>query len=276
MDPVGFTARMTAAARARETERPDRLFTDAFAAEPAGREGFEFLDRHDAAVGQRRPVFAVRTRFFDAHLLAAAQDLGIRQGILLTAGLDTRAFRLEWPAGVHIYELDKPEVLAYKATVLASFEAAPRCSRHVAAVDLRTEWPGVLLAAGYRTEEPSIWLAEGLLFYLPAAAVGRLLDDVASLSVAGSRLGTDLMDAHLLEFARGPALCAVVCAAWDPVPVLDGRPVRIPSGAWVGGSDRRCRRGSRAPGPNHARPVFARGSARCHRHCPATLIGHWA
>jgi methyltransferase (TIGR00027 family) len=156
MDPVGFTARMTAAARARETERPDRLFEDAFAAELAGREGFEFLDRHDAAVGQPRATFAVRTRFFDDHLLAAARDLGVRQVILLAAGLDTRAFRLEWPLGVQIYELDQPEVLAYKATVLASFKATPSCSRHVTAVDLRTDWPRALLAAGYRARGPSI------------------------------------------------------------------------------------------------------------------------
>src|SRR4051812_4573697 len=117
MDPVGFTARMTAAARARETARPDCLIKDEFAAVLAGSEGFAFLDRNDEVLGGPRPTYAVRTHFHDEHLLSATKKLAIRQVVLLAAGLDTRAFRLEWPLGVDLYELDQPEVLAYKAAL---------------------------------------------------------------------------------------------------------------------------------------------------------------
>jgi len=226
MDPVGFTSRLTAAARARETERPDRLFNDEFAAALAGPEGFAFLDRHWVAVGGTpRPNFAVRTRFFDDFLLATARTRGVRQVVLVAAGLDTRAFRLEWPPGVRVFEIDQVEVLHYKASILDPLRATPRCERTTVAVDLRADWSRVLLDAGYRTTEPTVWLLEGLLMYLPNAAVERLLTEAARLSGRGSQLGVDTLPRGFLEMRGFIELyaergCPVVFTTDDPLGML--------------------------------------------------------
>jgi methyltransferase (TIGR00027 family) len=226
LDPVGFTSRLTAAARARETERPDRLFNDEFAAALAGPEGFAFLDRHWVAFGGTpRPNFAVRTRFFDDFLLATARTRGVRQVVLVAAGLDTRAFRLEWPPGVRVFEIDQVEVLDYKASILDPLRATPRCERTTVAVDLRADWSRVLLDAGYRTTEPTVWLLEGLLMYLPDAAVERLLTETARLSARGSQLGVDTLPRGILQMRGFIELyadrgCPVLFTTDDPLGIL--------------------------------------------------------
>src|ERR1700724_3155343 len=53
---------------------------------------------------------AVRTHFFDEYVTAAA-EASIRQHVILAAGLDSRAYRLNWPAGTVVYEIDLPAVL---------------------------------------------------------------------------------------------------------------------------------------------------------------------
>lgn len=198
VDPVGATARLTAAARARETERQDGLFSDPFAAELAGAEGFAALDRQDAARSGRgevvaNPVFAIRTRFFDEFLLREVAERQVGQVLLVAAGLDTRAFRLAWPAGVHVFELDQPEVLAYKRAILRSARAEPAAHLHSVAIDLRTPWSHALLEAGYRRDTPAAWLAEGLTFYLDEIVVHRLFADIASLALSGDRVGADFV-----------------------------------------------------------------------------------
>jgi methyltransferase (TIGR00027 family) len=217
MDPVGFTARMTAAARARETERPDRLFSDPFASALAGPEGLAFLERHDATFGGGpQQNFAVRTRFYDERLLEATRDSPVRQVVLPAAGLDTRAFRLDWPPGVDLYELDQAEVLTYKESVLSPLGADLRCNRRTIAVDLRDPWTKALVAAGYRSGESTIWLAEGFLFYLPEAAVKQLLEDAASLSIAGSRFYADLPTQTFLRSPAAESFVALYTAMGAP------------------------------------------------------------
>jgi methyltransferase (TIGR00027 family) len=198
VDAVGATARLTAAARARETDRADRLFADPFAAQLAGAEGFAALDRHNAgrAVGSalvENPVFAIRTRFFDDFLLREASERDVRQIVLVAAGLDTRAFRLAWPTQVQIYELDQPEVLAYKHAILADARAEPAAHLHSIAVDLRKPWSEPLIEAGYRRHEAAAWLAEGLTFYLNEPVVQQLFDDIGALAASGDRFGTDFV-----------------------------------------------------------------------------------
>jgi methyltransferase (TIGR00027 family) len=175
MDPVVLTSRWMAAARARESERPDRLFNDPLAAALAGPEGFAWLDRMEPAARLGGPgLYAVvRTRFFDDFLLHASQRTGARQLIILAAGMDARAFRMEWLPGTRLYELDRPEVLATKDAVIARAGAHPTCERRAIAADLeRPSWSAALLDAGYEVREPSVWLAEGVFFYMTEAAVG--------------------------------------------------------------------------------------------------------
>ncbi|GAC1605039.1 MAG: SAM-dependent methyltransferase [Acidimicrobiales bacterium] len=203
MDGVAATALMTAAARGREAARPDRLFEDPWADRLAGDEGRRWLERQDEVL-PATPVFAVRHRFFDDFLVDHASR-GIRQVVLLAAGLDTRAYRLHWPEGVRVYEVDQPDVLHYKQRVLDDAGAVPRCVRTTVGTDLREDWSSELIDAGFDPVIPSTWLAEGLLFYLPESAVRSLLDATAALSAPGSVLGTDTMSAIMLASeARRP------------------------------------------------------------------------
>jgi len=192
-----------AAARARETERADRLFCDPLAAVLAGPEGFGWLQDMEAAAGSdlARQYPVIRTRFFDDFLLDASQRLGVRQVVLVAAGLDTRAFRLPWPTDTRLYELDLPAVLYVKDDTLGKAGATPNCERVTVAVDLQdATWPQRLLARGYRPEKPSVWLVEGLLYYLARPSVHALLGQVGSLTAVDSLLGLDLMNRGLFFF----------------------------------------------------------------------------
>ncbi len=191
-----------AAARARESERPYRLFDDPLAATLAGPQGFSWLDRMEPVPRFGGPALyvLVRTRFFDDFLLYASWGAEVRQIVILAAGMDARAFRLDWPPGTRLYELDRPEVLAAKDDVLARADARPACERHALGADLgRPSWAEALLDAGYEDREPSVWLVEGLLFYMTEDAVRKLLSVVGTLAVPGSLLGLDLVNKDLLN-----------------------------------------------------------------------------
>lgn len=223
-NPVAPTARWMAAARARESERPDALFEDPLAAALAGPDGFAGLERMEFASLSAGPGLygVIRTRFFDDFLLGACEasdarqvvGQGVRQVVLAAAGMDTRAFRLGWPSHTRLYEMDLAEVLDVKENEISAVGARATCQRHSVRADLKLEnWPEALLAAGYKVEEPSVWLIEGLLLYLPNAAVQSLLEKVAALSAPGSLLGLDVMNR---DFLFSPA-------AWPQLAILAGR-----------------------------------------------------
>lgn len=208
---VGSTAVMVAAARARETESADPLIRDPYAralVAGAGAGMWEnFLDdsvveRIKSADPEIAAIFenmlgyqAVRTHFFDA-FFAGAVAAGIRQVVILASGLDSRAYRLEWPAGTVVYEIDQPKVLEYKAAALAERGAEPTAVRREVPIDLRQDWPAALKAAGFDTTRPAAWLAEGLLMYLPADAQDRLFEQITTLSAPGSRLSVEAIRHH--------------------------------------------------------------------------------
>ncbi len=207
---VGRTALSVARVRARESARPDALFSD-----PYARAFLEALARaaHDEPITSSSPPsiratlalqVVVRTRFYDEYLLAAAGH-GCRQVVLLAAGLDTRAFRLAWPDGVRLFELDLPGVLTFKDAVLAEQGAAPRCKRTSLAVDLRADWPALLIAAGFDPAQPTAWLAEGLLIYLPADQAAGILTAVGDLCAPGSRLALERGNTHAALIAQAQA-----------------------------------------------------------------------
>jgi methyltransferase (TIGR00027 family) len=213
MDPVAQTSRWMAAARARESQRPYRLFDDPLAATLAGPEGFDWLERmQQPALGFGGPALyvVVRTRFFDDFLRYASWGAGVRQVVLLAAGMDSRAFRLSWAPGTRLYELDRPEVLATKEEILAHTGARPACQRRLIGADFgHPSWAEALLRAGYESREPSLWLMEGLLFYMSATVAGQLLGVVGTLAAPGSLLGADLVNRELLSSpAMRPLLAA--------------------------------------------------------------------
>jgi methyltransferase (TIGR00027 family) len=135
-------------------------------------------------------AMAARTRYFD-RFFADAAEAGIRQAVILAAGLDARAYRLDWPSDMVVYEIDQPQVVEFKRATLAEFGATPTAELRAISIDLRDDWPAALRAAGFDPTAPSAWIAEGLFGYLPPEAQDRLLDAVTDLSAPGSRLGSE-------------------------------------------------------------------------------------
>lgn len=202
---VGATATMVAAARAIATTAEDALINDPFAEPLVRAVGVDFftklasgelraedLDADNASVGMARMTdnMAVRTKFFDEFFADAAAS-GIRQAVILASGLDSRAYRLAWPAGTTVYEIDQPEVIEFKTRTLADFGAEPTADRRTVAVDLRFDWPSELIAAGFDPSQPTAWSAEGLLGYLPPEAQDKLLDTITELSATGSHVAVE-------------------------------------------------------------------------------------
>src|ERR1700744_2925212 len=207
---VGATATMVAAARAMASRADRPLIDDPFAEPLVKAVGVDLLTRlatgevdpndlndvHDGATGSAGAMsrmadnMAVRTRFFDEFFLGAT-EAGIKQVVILASGLDARAYRLAWPAGTVVYEVDQPQVIEFKSRTLAALGAAPTADRRVVAVDLRDDWPTALRTAGFDPSQPTAWSAEGLLGYLPPEAQDRLLDTITELSAPGSRLATE-------------------------------------------------------------------------------------
>lgn len=208
---VGSTAVMVAAARARETAAAHPLIRDPFArilVSGAGTGMWEnFLDdslqdRIADADPEVAAVFAnmlnyqaVRTHFFDAFFIDAAAA-GIRQVVILASGLDSRAYRLPWPEGTVVYEIDQPKVLEYKSATLTEHGAKPIADRREVPVDLRNDWPAALIATGFDPDRPTAWLAEGLLMYLPAEAQDLLFERITELSAPGSRVSAEAVRHH--------------------------------------------------------------------------------
>ncbi|MEU6043314.1 class I SAM-dependent methyltransferase [Streptomyces fimicarius] len=216
---VGVTALLVAAARAIETHRPDSLARDAYAehfvrAAPAST-GWPVHPR-EVPDGDTNPLwgrfaryFGLRTRVLDDFLLRSAHAGNARQVVLLGAGLDSRAFRLDWPPGCVVFEVDREEVLAFKHQVLGGLSAVSKAARVPVPMDLRDDWAGALPGAGFDPAAPSIWLVEGLLFYLPPAAETYLIDTVDGLSVAGSALAFEVkLEKDLLAYRDSPLYTA--------------------------------------------------------------------
>ena len=202
---VGATATMVAAARAVATKADNPLINDQFAEPLVRAVGVDFLtrwaagelagadvDEDDSAwkLQQMPDAMAARTRFFDTFFHEATQA-GIRQAVILASGLDARAYRLDWPTDMTVFEVDQPEVIAFKTKTLAELGATPTTDRRTVAIDLRNDWPAALVEAGFDRSQPTAWIAEGLLGYLPPEAQDRLLDNISALSADGSRLATE-------------------------------------------------------------------------------------
>jgi methyltransferase (TIGR00027 family) len=192
---VGLTALAVAAARAAEAERPGALATDRFAAgfvraaEPAAPLTSAGGPAWDALVD----MMAIRTRVLDDLMLAAA-GAGIRQVVVPAAGLDARAYRLPWPSGVTVHEIDQAEVLSFKQHVLDAAGAVPHTRYRPVACDLREDWPTALRDSGFDPAAPTAWLVEGLLPYLPPDAEADLFARITELSAPGSRIAVETLD----------------------------------------------------------------------------------
>ncbi|MBV9720544.1 MAG: class I SAM-dependent methyltransferase [Mycobacterium sp.] len=201
---VGATATMIAAGRAMATNDPGGLINDPFAEPLVRAVGLDFFvkmiegsidfstieNASPARIQAMINGIGVRTKYFDDYLLASV-EAGVRQVVILASGLDSRAYRLEWPAQTVIYEIDQPKVIEFKTTTLAGLGAQPTATRRTIPIDLRSDWPAALRDAGLDAAAPTAWLAEGLLIYLPSEAQDRLFDNITALSAPGSTVATE-------------------------------------------------------------------------------------
>jgi methyltransferase (TIGR00027 family) len=205
-ESVGATALGVAAGRAAETRSDNPLIRDPYAQlflEAAGDGLWSLYLRDDlpAELTEVDPHFkermqammgytASRTLFFDEFFLAAAAD-GVQQAVILAAGLDARAWRLDWPAGCVVYEVDQPKVLAFKTSTLETHGIASIAKHIGVPIDLREDWPAALREAGFDPSVPTGWSAEGLLPYLTAESQDLLFERIQSLSAPGSRVAVE-------------------------------------------------------------------------------------
>ncbi|MBX9639314.1 MAG: SAM-dependent methyltransferase [Mycobacteriaceae bacterium] len=203
---VGATATMVAAARAVASAQDDPIITDPFAAPLVRAVGLDFFTRlvdgellmeqvaPDEADGRdlqfETDSIAVRTRFFDDYFLDAARA-GVRQVVILAAGLDARAYRLSWTRGTVVYEVDQPQVIEFKNAAMTALGATPSAHRKAVSIDLRDDWPEALRHSGFDPRQATAWSAEGLLMYLPPEAQDLLFDNITALSGPGSRIATE-------------------------------------------------------------------------------------
>jgi methyltransferase (TIGR00027 family) len=201
---VGATATGVAVGRALASRGENPLISDPFAEPLVRAVGVDFFtrlasgelnpadvdDNAEFGMVRMRNMMAVRTRFFDDFFIEAA-NAGVRQAVILASGLDARAYRLPWPAGTTVYEVDQPQVIEFKTNTLKDLGADPTADRRAVAIDLRHDWPAALRSAGFDPTRPSAWSAEGLLPFLPPDAQDALLDNIAALSAPGSRLATE-------------------------------------------------------------------------------------
>jgi methyltransferase (TIGR00027 family) len=217
---VGATATMVAAARAIASAGDDALISDPYAEPLVRAVGVDFftrlatgdlkpadLDVDSASMGMQRMTdnMAVRTKFFDEFFRQSAAA-GIRQAVILASGLDSRAYRLTWPAGTTVFEIDQPDVIDFKSRTLADLGVEPTSDRRTVSIDLRNDWPAALKDAGFDPDLPTAWSAEGLLGYLPPDAQDRLLDTITSLSAPGSRVAVESGPTSIDEADREKAM----------------------------------------------------------------------
>jgi methyltransferase (TIGR00027 family) len=197
---VGTTATMVAAQRA--ISHREGLIDDPYAEPLVRAVGLDFANRAldgeidledvDPRFSWRRAAegMAVRTRHFD-RLFTDAAAAGVRQAVILASGLDARPYRLAWPNGTTVFEIDQPDVIEFKTSTLEELGAQPTADRRAIAMDLRNDWPKALLDNGFDPMQPTAWTAEGLLIYLPSEAQDLLFDRISELSAPGSRVATE-------------------------------------------------------------------------------------
>ena len=204
MSPVGLTAQWVAASRALETESANPLYKDPFARELAGPVGFAMNAAASAATGsdaaRPSPHLTIRTKFLDDGILAAVTDTngGLTQAVILAAGMDARAFRLAWPPGLTLFEVDRDDIFDRKEAVLARLDAKAACDRRIVRADLAQPWTQKLVDAGFDPRKPAAFLTEGLLMYLDEPGALRLLEAIRTIAAPGSWIGLDLVNTDML------------------------------------------------------------------------------
>lgn len=199
---VGYTALLVAGWRALHAVSPQPLVQDEYAKLFIAASHDPYLAGVLANPGTSVDetafprLYGVQTRFFD-DFFSSAGEAGVRQAVIVAAGLDSRAYRLEWPDGTKVFEVDLPKVLEFKARVLNEQGATAKARRSEVAADLRTDWPTSLKAAGFDPLIASAWSVEGILPYLTDDAQTTLFTRISELCAPGSRVAVGALGTRL-------------------------------------------------------------------------------
>ncbi len=214
---VGMTAIGVAYLRALESRRDDPWFEDPLATAACAAAGWGAPDGGDVELPgswARMPQWiSLRTRFLDEVVLDAVAD-GVEQVVVLAAGLDARAFRLDLPPTTRWWELDLPEMVAFKESAVDDAGLVPRCDRRVVVTDVLDDWPSLLVDDGWSPARPTCWLVEGLLVYLEQQDVESLVALLGRRSAPGSRLAVASSSAGRVQARREEGEVAAVVELW--------------------------------------------------------------
>lgn len=179
---ISDTARWVAVYRAMESARPDALFRDPYAEELAGERGREIV-REMKRGTQAAWAMIVRTAVLDELILDRVRNGGVDTVINLAAGLDTRAWRLALPATLQWFDVDLPEMVEYKMSVMRGRPTA--CRYEAIAADLTDDAVRAdVLRRVSGVARTALVVTEGLLIYLTEEQVRALagaLHDAASI-----------------------------------------------------------------------------------------------
>jgi methyltransferase (TIGR00027 family) len=204
-DNVALMGALVAAAdRALEAELDQPLFVDPLARSLAGKKGFEWHKKLRSttwppnAAGPA-PEQSIMTRYFDDGLQTAVRELSLTQVVLFSAGMDTRAFRLRWPAELVLFEVNDAAVFELKEPVLRRRRAKPACERRLVRANFASaRWAAKLRVAGFDARRPAAflipWLAD-----LDAANVDRVFRELGEVACAGSWLGVNFVGLDTIE-----------------------------------------------------------------------------
>lgn len=181
--PVATTALDVTYFRYRETQRATGgLIRDPYSAQILEAFGHT-VDYPPEQETKITSAIAIRTHYIDTAIRQAlAHGASPAQVVIVGAGFDTRAARLDLLANGHaVFEIDLPEIIGAKKEIFnASNEALPTFGTgdwHAIAANLAGEdpWWEALATHGLRPQRPTIWVVEGLFYYLPPAAAAHML-----------------------------------------------------------------------------------------------------
>jgi methyltransferase (TIGR00027 family) len=191
---VGKTAFIIAQWRVFETESVSPLFSDHIAHIFLDKETQRMTGALTQVSPSTRHLIGFRTRYIDERLMQAI-DAGVRQIVLLGAGLDTRPLRFMRP-GVRFFEVDQADVLAFKRARLAAY-GYELSSTTIACDYIAEDWIAHLIGAGFDPRQPAYVIWEGNSMYIPEPQIRRLLgamrDRLASFTLSFDYLSRKLI-----------------------------------------------------------------------------------
>jgi methyltransferase (TIGR00027 family) len=156
----------------------------------------------DGVTGNLVEHMALRTLAID-DAVRESVALGARQLVLLGAGLDARAYRLDALRGAVVFEVDHPDTQREKRRRIGGHIPLAQHVRYVPVDFSRDSLEQALAGAGHDARVPTCWVWEGVTMYLSQPAMRASLQALSARSAAGSRLAVTYMDRRSFDGLPG-------------------------------------------------------------------------